>query len=290
MTVPHDEATAKVTIDGLAICCFDRTDKTWDLAFLHHPNPPPHRLILQVEGHPPRNLSSKREIRFETEGGNFPSGFPDGFSDNGRIRDRTMDLTMATLEEKENFRWTMDLEDPLDVDHGFLGLRKPPFTLTRAFIQNAVFYTTQHSPRDLILLPDGRNPNTEPDPPIFGKTNDEIAADIFCEDGGEVVIFIDNDEHLRLPHREGNPWRICLTHMCRDLPPPTMRFEKGDFHLFYDVLVFSKDRHLLWGEPLPGIVHCDPFNEHGFLRDRESGRTDCDTVRLGERESLEDLF
>jgi len=282
MILPHDDATAKVTIDGLAICCFNRPATKWELAFLHHRHTPAHLLFLQVEGHPAKHLSeTTRLITFETVNGRFPSGFGDGFFDNGRIRNRRVEP--ATPEERENFRWVLDLEDPHDVNHGNVKLKKPNFPVTRAYIEDAVFYTTARSPKDLILVSDGEDPNQTPNPSFFGKTNDEIAADIFCDPGGQLVIRIDGGEYLRLDHRPGNPWKICLTHLCGQLPPAKGRFEKGDFHLFYDALNITGNRHVLWGEPAPNMIR-------SCAQDIESGRTDCDTVRLGSTNTLDELF
>lgn len=284
MLLPHNEATATITIDGLAICCFNRGDKKWDLAFLHHPHPPAHRLILLVDGHRENLPQQPGLLTFETVNGHFPTGFPDGFFDNGPIRNRR--VPPATPEEEENFRWVMDLEDPHDVNHGNVTLKKPDpsFPITRAYIQNAVFYTSRRSPDDLILLPDGQDPNQTPNPTIYGKTNDEMSGDIFCDAGGQVVIKVDGNEIRRLDHRPGKPWTICLTHMCPLLPVrPGTRFEKGDFHLFYDVLNITGNRHALWGKPnTPSAMSCAEANH--------SGRTDCDTVRLGNTNNLDALF
>ena len=283
MILPHNEATATVTIDGLAICCFNRKETKWDLAFLHHRNKPAHRLILQVqELHRSERLPEQtRLLTFETVNGHYPNGFPDGFFDNGRIRNRRVEP--VTQEEKENFRWVMDLEDPHDVNHGNVTLKKPSFPVTRAYIENAVFYTSARSPKELILLPDGQDPNQTANPTFYGKTNDEISADILCDAGGQVVIKIDGEEYLRLDHRPGNPWKICLTHLCAQFPTSKTGFEKGDFHLFYDALNITGNRHALWGEPnTPSAMSCAGINE--------SGRTDCDTVRLGSTGTLDALF
>jgi len=280
MTLPHNEATATIIIDGLAICCFNRRDKKWDLAFLHHPNPPAHRLILQVDGHRENLPQVPGLLTFETVNGHFPNGFPDGFFDNGPIRNRR--VPPATPEEEENFRWVMDLEDPHDVNHGNVTLKKPRFPVTRAYVEDAVFYTSARSPKELILVPEGEDPNQTANPTFYGRTNDEISADIFCDAGGQVVISVDGKEIRRLDHRPKNPWRICLTHLCAEHPNPKGRFEKGDFHLFYDVLNITGNRHVLWGEPAHSLMSCTVASE--------SGRTDCDTVRLGNTDTLDALF
>lgn len=289
MLLDHTQATAKLTIDGLAICCFNSGESKWDVAFLRHPQQPHHELILRIESEEAICIPEDTAvISFETVNGYFPDGYPQGFFDNGPISDRK--TYPVTTDEKENFRWVIDLENPLDVDHGNATLKPSGFPVTRTFIQDAVFYTTERSPQDLLLVLDTENPNQMADPHVFGKTNDEIAADIFCNPGGQVIIKIDGAERRRLDQRPGNPWQICLTNLCLQLQPTGERFEKGDFQLFYDALNITGQRHALWGEPVPGVVHCHPFTEVGFLRERASGRTDCDTTRMGTSQTLDAIL
>lgn len=297
MTLNHNEAIARVTVDGLAICCFNSGAKKWDLAFLRLPQPTCHMLVLNVEGEQPIQLGeTTRLVSFETVNGRFPDGFPRGFFDNGPIINRRLPPSPGAATE--NFRWVIDLEDNNDVPHGFAGLKQPPLRigLTRAFIQNAVFYTLNVSPQNLILVHDNVNPNPPmPDPPRLGRTNDEISADMFCNPGGEVIIKIDGREKFRKPHRSGNPWKICLTNLCI-LPPPDTHFRKGDFQNFYEVIEISGNRHALWGEPVAsGAAQCYPGADPHSLRlsppaEYFLGRPDCDTTRLGTIETLDPLF
>jgi len=46
MTLPHNEATATITVDGLAVCCFNKSANTWQFGFLHDPHPPLHKVRL----------------------------------------------------------------------------------------------------------------------------------------------------------------------------------------------------------------------------------------------------
>jgi hypothetical protein len=298
MTLNHNEALARVTVDGLGICCFNSELSMWDIAFLRLPDTTCHRLLLSVEGEDLIELDrSVRSVSFETVNGHFPSGFPDGFFDNGPINRR---MPPTTAAERENFRWVIDLEDDNDVPHGFIGLKDPPETgLTRAFIHNAVFYTLDVSAQDLILVHDNVDPNPPmPSPPRLGRTNDEIAADIFCNPGGELVIKINEEEVFpRKPQRPGDPWKICLTNLCIEGPPHGRPFRKGDFQNFYKVIDISGPRHALWGDPrIYGMAQCYPgalvaggrkaVADSDFL----VGRPDCDTTRLGTVQTLDPLF
>jgi hypothetical protein len=115
----------------------------------------------------------------------------------------------------------------------------------------------------------------------FGRTNDQTAADIFCDpDNGNVTLTIPGvlQQPRVLNHRPGNPWKISLTNLCSHPVVTTKRFEIGDFQLFYGVLTVD-DEQAIWGEPL--------FNAQGII---ETGRVDCDITWLGASESLDPIM
>jgi hypothetical protein len=292
MTLNHQDAIARVTVDGLAVCRFDGVNK-WDLAFIREPVDDCHQLILNVEGQggpifiPP----DAGPLTFHASNGHFPAGFPFGYFDNGPINRMK---NPSPGDETENFRWTIDLEN--DVPHQFDGLKRPnpPTTLTRAFIHDAVFYTLNVSKEPLIMVPNGEDPNPpHPDPPVFGRTNDEISADIFCDSGGKLSIKLKgNDLFPPLDLRPQNPWKICLTNLCLAVPPVDMRLKQGDFQDFYKIIKIKGTEQALWGKPLPGEAQCavDPINHTVSFRANFIGRPDCDTTRIGSTGTLDELF
>jgi hypothetical protein len=293
MTIPHNTATAILTIDGMAICCFNTSTHVWDLAFLHKDDPDAnpacnHVLTLNVPEESQIHLPhGTNNIFFEVVNPapvDYAGTYPRGFFDKGPINDRTSAPTNA--DALENFRWVLDLEDSTDVPN-IVGLKKPSVRPTRAFIHNAVFYTSAIASRDLYRVVDGVDPNGlstgQLGQALLGKTNDRIGADIFCAQGGYVVIKADGIELGRLPHRPGNPWQIELTNLCRR-DRSGRRFDKGDFHLFYDALNFTGPKLAIWGEP----VEADALL--GISADIVSGRADCDTTRTGTSTNLNVLF
>jgi hypothetical protein len=304
MTLPHNNATARVTIDGLAICCFNRSENMWDVGYLHHDHVPLHTLILEIRDEAPVTIPDPTaQITFTTTNPQTPPypGSPNGFFDPlGRRPDRG-DFPM-TADDVENFRWIIDLEDQSDVPHGMVTLRRPGFLVTRTFIHDAVFYTSKLSPNELYLAPNTNNTQDDPNnmgsaalhQHLFGRTNDEIAADIFCAPGnGAVTITIPGvlAQPRVLPHRPGNPWEIRLTNLCLHPTAGTRRFEIGDFHLFYDVLTITGQKQAIWGEPV--VVR--PLSNTAATTDRVSadlvsGRTDCDSTWLSTRQTLDPLF
>lgn len=308
MPLPHNSATARVTIDGLGICCFNHRRQFWEIGYLRH-REHDHVLALSIDDQPVALDPMNRDfvIRIETRNGISPyRDFPDGFFGRERVADRTKNPTQMSDDEKENFRWAIDLEDPLDeMKQGTGRLFKPSgFRVTRAFISDAVFYTSLLGPKDLFNLSINQNGSTMSDPElqahIFGKTNNLTAADITCASDGAVNVIIDDghghsDIKATLPHRTGNPWRIEL----KNMRPGTLSFggehhdhehpqvettkgperarpEKGDYQLYYTAfnLADHRKQRALWG----------------FPEEIQSGRTDCNLVWVSSTDDLDAIF
>src|SRR5215216_1797199 len=110
MSHDHQNATARLTIDGLAICCFNRKQQLWEVGYMRHCD---HELVLNPgNGSRPLVISrGARVIRIETENGETPDyekQFPLGFLDGGPVPDRKSDWDNLPIDKKENFRWAMN--------------------------------------------------------------------------------------------------------------------------------------------------------------------------------------
>jgi hypothetical protein len=306
MPLPHNSATATVIIDGLGICCFNHRRQFWEVGYLRH-DEHNHVLALTIDDKPVDLDPVNRDfvIRIETINGISPyRDFPDGFFGSERVADRTKDPLKMSDDEKENFRWAIDLEDPWDeMKQGRGKLFRPPgFKVTRAFIADAVFYTWELGPRDLFNLSMAENGSTMSDRELdahkFGKTNNLTAGDITCASDGAVNVIID-DGHghsvvkATLPHRSGNPWQISLKNMRPGRVSfsgqhdhegshdeiriaPGRRPEIGDYQLYYKVFDLDDNRkqRALWG----------------FPEINQSGRTDCNLVWVSTTDDLDAIF
>jgi hypothetical protein len=289
MPLPHNSATATVIIDGLGICCFNHRRQFWEVGFIRHTGPEhKHQLDLDIKDLVTMPIDPTDTIRIETIGGISPfKDFPNGFFDYPRP-DRKLAETQMSPDEKETFRWAVDLEDPSDIDHGTGHLTLPEFPVTRAFIQNAVFYTKKLPKNNLSRLFVSDNGTTMSDPEFeersFGKTNTLLAGDITCEPTGVVNVVIEHtnghSDIIRLEHTPRKPWQITLNNMRSPghHEPSSGKREQGDFQLYYDAFELddkTKQRSL-WGFPESERT--------------ESGRTDCNTVWVGTSDDLDALF
>jgi len=306
MPLPHNSATATVTIDGLGICCFNHRRQFWEVGYLRH-DAHNHELALFIDEKRVDLDPVNRDfvIRIETINGISPyRDFPDGFFGSERVADRTKDPLQMSDDEKENFRWAVDLEDPWDeMKQGKGELFKPSgFKVTRAFISDAVFYTREIGPKDLFNLSMAENGSTMSDRELeahkFGKTNNLTAADITCASDGAVNVIVDNGHghseiKATLLHRSGDPWQISLKNMRPGRVSfsgqhdheslhdeirvaPGRRPEMGDYQLYYTAfnLLDHRKQRALWG----------------FPEINQSGRTDCNLVWASTSDDLDALF
>jgi hypothetical protein len=281
MSLDHQNATANLTIDGLAICCFNQEQRLWQVGCMRHPV---HQLRVHLNNRPvPIDVPvDARVIRIETENGETPDydkQFPLGFFDGGPVPDRKSAWHSLPTDERENFRWAMNLDEGADVPHGTITIKPPPFPVTMAYISDALFYTANVLEPNLFLLPLGDNPNNMSpravDQHLYGKAADLIGADIKCAKGGGIRITIDDKQFDFLEHTDGQPWSISLWNM----PDPNHHpgnphmpamagnaYMQGDFQIYYDAMDVTGDKYSLWGPVSMASV----------------GRTDCNTVWVGD--------
>lgn len=270
--------TATITIDGLAICFFNKSSLRWEVRF---PREPRHKLTLKISenGKPRENpdISNAQQIRIYTVLGDYPdygNEYKGGCLDLGKVK-RKKD------PDSKNMRWAINLCDEDDVTPGYRRLQDPPYGNTLLEITNAVFYVAEVSKTALYLVPVGVDPNKEPaKKQLFGRTSGLIAADISCQpDQGGVVIDIDHKVQIDLPAKSGTKYQIEFRNMepkkAEDIDSRSERYfarlgtereddvlYKGDFDVYYDSLREARERYALWGPPV-------------IIR---SSRTDCDAV------------
>ena len=237
----HTQATANLTVEGLALTHFDKSKKTWEINFLRDKN---HKFTLKVRGNITKEIvidAAVKSIEVSTVKGRDPDfdQFPNGYWFSHELFIRPFDQG-----HDEDFRWVQNLANRAEfLLHARVRRRMEGKlggtidSVTELSVPNVIFYTRQKTWYPLT-------PAIEDIPGIFpiGKTNTMIGADIFCEDKGEVVIAIDGKEWVRLPHVSGSPYQIEFENADTKrfpVPPDELiakKFIKGDFALYYEFL------------------------------------------------------
>lgn len=276
-------ATATVTMDGLAICCYVLSKKIWDVGFLRVEDPP-HNLTLKING-ADIDVSSARLIRIAPVIGDVLGGngeYPSGCHDGGKV-DR------HGTKNPDNMRWTLDINNPADVVQDNLELQKPSCPVTRLQVSGAIFrcaglFPLESKALDMYRVPNGKDPNKIPPGELkkyrLGKTNDLVAGDISSADALTVQIEIDG-QTLDYDVTPDKPLLIEFQNMDYKPDLPKADLYKGDFHLYYDAIKNATQEYALWGPARPIKDPKDLMFDF---------RTDCNAVWVSEAENIDVLF
>jgi hypothetical protein len=232
----HNQATANLFIEGLSVTHFKKPQKTWEINFLRNAQ---HKLRLDVTGKDPIYIEPGVPITISTVRGIVPDfeQFPNGYWFSNQQFNRITDQG-----HDEDFRWVPDLANRFEFTLHALVRNRETFgqgvdSINKLSVPNVVFFTrekTWYSLTQAVF--------NIPDILPYGRTNTTIGADIFCEEGGEVVIEIDGREYARLRHVAGSPHQIEFENSDSAHRPGEIidifgrKFIKGDFALNYGFL------------------------------------------------------
>lgn len=222
----HDNATAIVSISGLALGCYNATTQNYEVAFLRHEC---HALKIEVKKKLPCGESkmtyeiqdTHHRIFIDAENCVTPAD-PIYF-----IGDDYDDFDRSEINgDPEDFRWVVDFERNLN--NGELveleiardpETHEPLLTVIEMYISKPRLYTDTEKmtdgPFSLVSLgPDGEPvPNKAPEP--FGLFTEGVKADITCQNGGAVIFRVDGPQgfQVHLPHGS-SPHEITITNIC----------------------------------------------------------------------------
>lgn len=226
MPLDHTNATATVSISGLALGCYNKSTQNYEVALLRHDK---HHLTIEVKKYLPDGESTmlyeikdcRHRIFIDAENAVAPQ---EPFYTVGDDFDRR-----ALGADPEDFRWVVDFEKDLNCGKR-VKLKHCDVHVTEMYVAKPRLYAgtdlfTQ-DPYFLVRLdPETNEPVPNEDPVLFGFFSEEIKADITCQDGGAVVLRVDGPQgfHVALP--PGNqPHEITIKNIC----PPKAKEEDGD--------------------------------------------------------------
>jgi hypothetical protein len=212
----HDNATAIVSITGLALGCYNQCTQNYEVGFLRHDC---HALTIEVKKKLPYGEEDsvmmyeikdyQHRIFIDAENAVSPR---DPIYTVGNDFDRTQ-----AEADPEDFRWVIDFETNLNGGEP-VELQPPGVPVTEMYISKPRLYGDKklltEAPFQRVTLDAGGNPianKTE----NFGFFTEGIMADITCQDGGAVILRIDGPQgfQVHLPHADG-PHEICIKNIC----------------------------------------------------------------------------
>ena len=242
----HTKATARVSVTGLSLGCFNPATRNWEVALIRHPR---HKLTIDVTTKFPDNHSSK--MAFEVVD---PSHVicieaiePDAPADNEVVFTQDpFDRKDLEHSHAEDFRWIVDLEREFN-EGAAISIPQPQFPVTELYVAQPRLYADRKDKLDDMLLVKfeanaqaGASSSEE-----FGSLAQTAAADITCHPGGSVVLKIVGPMGVEvpLPHMAGVTHEIIIKNDC---PEEDESEEKGravpvqppssDFKIYFDIL------------------------------------------------------
>lgn len=300
------ELTAVLSIDGLAVCHFNKADtahKLWEVAFLREQT---HDLKILITQQTPlgeqiddkgQSYDVPKEVRrlelvVENGSESHYAQFPDGhFSTQA-------EFGRSVGDDRNDFRWVIDFVGG-EVPHGKFSRLIPPsaFDVVLLKIPSSLLYTERVTRSPMLLLRAGMKNKDESF--VFGHTNEVVGAHVLTERPGSAVL-IGTDLNgnpiepfpIPLPHQEGFIYHIAFENMERKRfqqisemkagnihgkgKPQLKEYAEGDFDLFYKVIeVTQPERYNLYGPK--------PTSEKGKLGD-------CNLVSVSGTGTLERLL
>lgn len=245
---------AELTIDGLALCCFNQTDaanKFWEVAYPRHRK---HSLAVTIEqvgsGRPERHRVSENlewfNIRLTTGTNDIysPQNFPHGGCRTGGFNRN------GTGNNPNDIRWMVDVTGT-EPQHGrFVRLKSKGggrVGVTLARLHHSLFFTERPSDHPVRF-----SPRCASDPEALGSfqlgpTNREMGALMKAPTAGQIVFEGINIESLSFDANTSYKIEIINEdiHSSEHFP----NHVKGDFHHLYDIIEVDGEQKELWAVP-----------------------------------------
>jgi hypothetical protein len=272
MTLPNFQPpvpgfpVAQLTINGLAICCFNNGSsnggaKLWEVAY---PRQQGHTLIIAIEALNEQGETinvtpypiddSVRSFTISLTGGSedhfaaYPQGGP---AAQNFVRTNPNN-------DPHDLGWMIDITGP-ELGHDFIRLlpqSESHVPATLAQLRHAFLYTSAPGDQPVRVSPITANDPLDQGSRELGRTNEEIDGLLLANADGEIVFEFDPLTSFSinpLPYDSSRPLRYKITIINEDDQLSALKggFVKGDLHLFYDVMAVDGERQDLWARPRP---------------------------------------
>lgn len=279
--LPNSTATpvAKLLIDGLAVCCFDRrvlSARHWEVAFMrdsgHHFEIGVTEKTLEgsvVIAHDPYTVPDSLvtlDITVDNGSNDHYSQYEEGYY----CTDSTFDRDVS--HNHNDFRWVVDFIGH-EVRHGEFDGLKPKSAypdradVTLLSVPNSLCYTEKLNTSPVIILPRALNDPCEGT--VFGHTNEQVGMIVSAETPGKIKIKGRHRDGTMiiikdLAYKAGQFYEIVFTNMdivkrqavlentgkrADNMNDRSVKnYERGDFEYFYNLIGVTGEEKALWGD------------------------------------------
>ncbi len=257
-------AEVRMFFIGLALCCYNKSEGRWEIAF---PQSDDHQLKITINQTQKVAVRAGQKIRITTENTvEFPQPYyqgRNGFAWGNR-----------RLNDPKDFRYFVDLEDRF-LTHSFgVERKRSSSSVISLSIANAIFYAEELSELDYVLI------NTALPGLAFrlGKVGHLAGAEIkFAgSSGGNVIFGIEGETPISLPQGANTKYEIMFDNHCHD-----QCRRLNDFELYYDVVKpkFDLGRYTL------DLTEGSKKRYEKFDRSKRA-RIDCDPAQASQMDTL----
>jgi hypothetical protein len=248
---------AELTIDGLALCCFNhqnRNDYFWEVASIRNQK---HSLTITIvqmvaggndrvilnKAPVPQNLLSF-DIRLDTGTNALYNNFQHGGCQPGNFNRAS---GPSGGNDRNDLRWMIDFAGT-EVGHGRVTRLKPRgggrVDVTLATLHHSLLFTRKPSDHPVRLVPrcssDPLNQGVE-----LGYTNEKICGLMMAPTPGNIV-FTGFNVPERLSFNAQTSYRIEIINEDEFHVEHWPGLSKGDFHFFYDIIEVDGQQKELW--------------------------------------------
>ena len=273
MSIDHSTATAKISLTGLALSCFNEATGNWEVALLRHPL---HQLKITVNKMLPNGSSSQMTFDVDNQHKIFIKAENAIVPKENLFMDGPFDRKDRQQSNPEDIRWIVDLEHEFNQGKP-LNLIRPELDVTEMFVSQPLLYADKHhvlNEMDLLKV-SGPQPQRIDDAQPFGSVSEICHADLSCQKGGRVELRIEGPLgfEVKLPHLPGATHGIRIENLCDEHQGKAAGIANGvsDFSLYFDLV------------QLPNGARFDLKPRH---QGQHGSDAVCNPILLGSRESL----
>jgi hypothetical protein len=230
----NNDVTAKVSVTGLALGCYNAATQNYEVGLIRQGC---HVLTIEVFKQLENGSShmkfefhdDKHRIFIDAENGILPS---DPIYTTGGPFIRTNED-----HDPRDFRWVVDFEKDLNGSNEVV-LKAPAVPVTEMYVSKPTLYADPEMlvDGDFVLVDKGPTASSTEPPPTFGRFTEGIMAEIKCQPSGSVILRVEGPQgfQVHLPHSGGEPHLIKVDNTCP--PTPETPTQSSDFLAYYSLI------------------------------------------------------